>query len=273
MPCLMPVPIKDGNNQLVYVPCGKCPQCRSARASAWSFRLLQELKVSTSAHFLTLTYDTKHVPITRNGFMSLDKRHYQLFMKRLRKRNRNRLKYYCAGEYGETYMRPHYHVIMFNVDVKTIQDAWELGSVHYGKVEEASVGYTLKYISKPGRIPLHRNDDRVPEFGLMSKGLGISYLSDEMIAWHHADLETRMYCNIMDGKKIGMPRYFKNKLYTDEQRKTIAAYALAAQADKIVKRCQRLSPSEFADFMRNHKEAIKAEYARNAEKQLKPSKF
>jgi len=30
-----------------------------------------------------------------------------------------------------------------------------------------------------------------------------------------------MYCNLTDGKKIGMPRYFKQKIYTDEQRKAI----------------------------------------------------
>lgn len=39
-----------------------------------------------------------------------------------------------------------------------------------------------------------------------------------MIKWHHADPNNRMYCNIEGGKKIAMPRYFKQKLYDDEQR-------------------------------------------------------
>lgn len=44
-----------------------------------------------------------------------------------------------------------------------------------------------------------------------------------MIAWHQADQNTRMYCNIEGGKKIAMPRYYKNKIYTDEQRERIGA--------------------------------------------------
>lgn len=44
-----------------------------------------------------------------------------------------------------------------------------------------------------------------------------------MIAWHHKDQDNRMYCNIEDGKKIAMPRYYKNKIYTDEQRERIGA--------------------------------------------------
>lgn len=131
--------------------------------------------MSDSAQFITLTYDTKHVPITKNLFMSLRKRDVQLFMKRLRfmhgplKDGQKPIKYYVAGEYGGRTLRPHYHIILFNADLKHIQSAWDLGQVHYGTVTDASVGYTLKYISKPGRIPLHRNDDRVPEFALMSK--------------------------------------------------------------------------------------------------------
>lgn len=160
------------------VPCGKCPECTARRVSGWSFRLMQEEKNSISAHFITLTYDTNHVHITPNGFMGLKKRDLQLFFKRLRKAHAKdlafggkRIKYYACGEYGGRTLRPHYHVILFNAKCELIQGAWQLGSVHYGKVSGASVGYTLKYISKPSKIPMHRNDDRLKEFALMSKGL------------------------------------------------------------------------------------------------------
>lgn len=184
--CLTPKTLvnRDGD----VVPCGKCPNCRAKRVSNWSVRLMQELKDSTSAHFLTLTYDTNSVHITPNGFMDLSKRDVQLFFKRLRKAHAKnnafkgrRLKYYLCGEYGGRSFRPHYHIILFNAAIELIQPAWQLGMVHYGDergVNEASVGYTLKYISKPNRIPLHRNDDRTPEFSLMSKGL--AYLTSVM---------------------------------------------------------------------------------------------
>lgn len=195
--------------------------------------------------FLTLTYDTTHVPITRNGFMCLNKRDVQLFFKRLRKAETAKaksngltpsiLKYYAVGEYGGKGQRPHYHIILFNADITLIQGAWQLGSVHYGTVSGASVGYCLKYMMKPCRIPMHRNDDRIREFSLMSKGLGESYMTNAMLRWHHADPNNRMYINIQDGKKIPMPRYFKLKIYTEIERKVIAYNAMKRQIQEDLK--------------------------------------
>lgn len=172
--CLMPLDIiNKATGKLERVPCGKCANCRKRRVSAWSFRLLQEEKVSTSAHFITLTYDTATVPITRNGYMSLKKRDVQLFLKRLRKAHSGSassgIKYYGVGEYGGKTKRPHYHIILFNIDVELVQTAWKWGQIHYGNVCGASVGYTLKYMCKEKQIPMHCNDDRIPEFALMSK--------------------------------------------------------------------------------------------------------
>lgn len=112
--------------------------------------------------------------------MSLRKTDLQSFFKRLRKAHppidkddpTTQIKYYAAGEYGGKTNRPHYHIIIFNAKLELLQPAWDLGQIHYGQVSDASIGYTLKYISKPSRIPLHRNDDRQKEFALMSKNLG-----------------------------------------------------------------------------------------------------
>lgn len=174
--CMTPFGVRDKvTNNTIAVPCGKCPACTARRASAWSFRLMEEEKVSSSAHFITLTYDTAHVPLTPSGFMDLQKRDLQLFFKRLRKAQSKvdplrRIRYYACGEYGGRTRRPHYHAIVFNVDLELIQPAWDLGQVHYGQVTKASVGYCLKYMSKTKRIPEHARDDRQREFALMSKG-------------------------------------------------------------------------------------------------------
>lgn len=45
-----------------------------------------------------------------------------------------------------------------------------------------------------------------------------------MKKWHLNDLNNRMYINIGDGKKAAMPRYYKQKIYTDEQRSVISGY-------------------------------------------------
>lgn len=212
--------------ETIPVPCGKCPACVGARQSAWSFRLMQEERISTSAYFITLTYDTKHVPLTRHGFMSLTKRDPQLFMKRLRKQCDNKVKYYLVGEYGGKTVRPHYHAIIFNADITKIQESWQLGQVHYGTVTGASIGYCLKYMSKTKKIPLHGNDDRTSEFALMSKGLGKNYLSDNILEWHFSKLEERMYCTLRDGRKVTMPRYYKDKIFSDTNFETAEKAAI-----------------------------------------------
>lgn len=237
MSCRTPLTKRDKHtNKLVLVPCNKCANCRARKVSEWSFRLMQEEKHAYWAYFLTLTYNDKVLPYTRNGFRTVHKRDLQLFFKRLRKMQASKryckkagvpyveqpIKYYAVGEYGGRFKRPHYHVILFNASPELVERAWTAGHVHYGFVSGASVGYTMKYISKPSAVPIHRNDDRTPEFALMSKGLGECYLTQNMIRWHNSTsaLECR-YHVISNGVKIAMPRYYRDRLYSREDKKQI----------------------------------------------------
>jgi hypothetical protein len=219
--CITPFHVKDKfTGDYIPVPCSKCPPCKKRRTSSWSFRLVKEGERSQSALFVTLTYNTEVVPITKNGFMNLEKADVQKFMKRLRKLSNEKLKYYVCGEYGTKRMRPHYHLIIFNADKEKVEQAWTLdrrplGQIYIGDVNEASIGYTLKYMTKKGKIPMHYNDDRQKEFSLMSKGLGSNYLTEKMLKWHKDNTEERMYCNIKGNKKIAMPRYYKDKIYNE----------------------------------------------------------
>ena len=199
----------------VPVPCGRCPPCKIRRVNGWVFRLLEEEKRSSNAHFVTLTYDTTHVPISEHGFMTLQKRDFQLYMKRLRKLCPATLKYYAVGEYGSANNRPHYHAIIFNVhDSVLFHDAWMLGAVHIGKVSGDSIAYTMKYIDKQSTKKLHVRDDRNREFSLMSKGLGENYLTPETIDYHQQDI-SRLYLMRHGGHKIALPRYYRNKIYDE----------------------------------------------------------
>lgn len=241
--CITPFQVRDKiTNQWMALPCGKCPNCMKRRTSGWSFRLIKEGERSETALFVTLTYDTNYVPLTKNGFMTLNKRDIQTFMKRLRKESDRKLKYYVCGEYGSKRDRPHYHMIIFNADVEKIERAWShykaglgfvpIGSLYVGQVNEASIGYTLKYMQKPGKIPKHLNDDRQKEFSLMSKGLGQNYITNNMIKWHNNDLLNRMYVPMKDGKKIAMPRYYKDKIYTETQKLLINNHLKIVMTDE-----------------------------------------
>lgn len=217
-------------NEWQTFPCGKCPQCKARRISAWSFRLMQQLKVCEYAEWVTLTYDNQHVPISKNGFMTLRKKDIQDFFKRLRKLTNLKISYYAVGEYGTDNMRPHYHITVFNATKSNIIEAWAferckadrctasvkhpIGNVFFGDINPASIGYTLKYMSKQPKIPMHGRDDRERERSLMSKGLGLNYLTNDMVKWHKADLLNRMYVPIEAGKRIAMPRIYKDRLYT-----------------------------------------------------------
>jgi len=224
--CITPFHVKDKfTGDYIPVPCSKCPPCKKRRTSGWSFRLVKEGERSLSALFVTLTYNTEKVPITKNGFMNLDKADVQKFMKRLRKLSNQKLKYYVCGEYGTKRMRPHYHLIIFNADKEKVELAWTLdrrplGQIYIGDVNEASIGYTLKYMTKKGKIPIHQNDDRQKEFSLMSKGIGKNYVNDS--GTYHKNHQSFITVDI-GGIKGYLPRYYRDKIFTEEEKKEISA--------------------------------------------------
>lgn len=256
--CLFPIRLKKND---VVVPCGKCVECRKRYVSNWSFRLLQQEKASEDALFLTLTYNNETVPRTKRNYRTLDKRDIQCFFKRLRKSADRRspgkpIKYFTVGEYGSTSKRPHYHSILYNVEPEILTDGrgvklckwygydgrteinsqlWKKGHITIGLVTGASIGYCLKYLCKPKKVPLHSNDDRLKEFALMSKGLGLAYLENSKnLDWHFKDFENRMYVNVGDGKIGALPRYYRDKMYYEgEKRKLSDIGQLKADNDQL----------------------------------------
>lgn len=233
-PCVSPFYMIDQTTgEMIACPCQRCPACLKRRAAGWAFRLQQEEKNSDSSMFVTLTYDTRYIPITKQGTFTLDKRDIQLFIKRLRwntiqqakdsKRATLPIKYFAAGEYGSENFRPHYHIILFNCSHSEVLKSWKdieknqpLGNIHFGTVTPASIAYTLKYMLKSGR-KFSKKDLRKPEFQLMSKQLGIAYLNAKSQLWH-TNQNDRMYLTTEQNQKIAMPRYYKEKLYSKAQR-------------------------------------------------------
>lgn len=139
-------------------------------------------------------------------------------------------------------------------------DSWKLGHVHAGTVTLASIEYTLKYISKKGRIPMFHGDDRVPEFSLMSKKLGDNYLSEKMIRWHRSDMNERMYIN-RNGKKYTMPRYYKEKIYEDYERERIGLHF----KNKEVERKNELSYQQWKEEDEQRVRIVKEKTRKNDE--------
>ncbi|QGF19328.1 replication initiation protein [Antarctic microvirus CAA_003_V_9] len=218
--CVTPITITNKQAQgglnessTLAVPCGKCPQCLKKRSQEWIFRLSEQDKISTSSSFLTLTYETDTVPLSKNGFMTLEKRDLQLFFKKLRKIEPQKIKYYACGEYGTKRKRPHYHVILFNSisSQQTLEKLWNHGTCFIGTAQNGSIAYVTGYVMKPRIAKQHQRDDRSSEFALISKKLGLSYVSPATTTFHNALID-RNY--LTDGeKKQSMPRYYQNKIF------------------------------------------------------------
>lgn len=276
--------LKLGVNN-IPVPCGRCLNCKQRRVAQWSIRLMKEMEISTSAYFVTLTYDPLHVPLTENGFMTLCKnskqsealnkvgsqtdRSLQGFIKRLRYYEleykdlydrkikkvieRKNIKYYACGEYGSVRRRPHYHLIIFNLSsVESIRKAWAtadvrngitvdwipFGGYDIGEVNNNTIDYCLKYIFKDNWNRMHKNDDRVKEFSLMSKGLGINFITPEIESFYNKRLDLNYTIN-QKGHKVPMPRYFRDKMMTEETKEDsmgIIKRAVELERDKEEKR-------------------------------------
>ena len=248
--CLTPITLKrdykelstpDGSSGLTnIVPCGKCVKCLARRRNHWSFRLFHQMKTSTSAAFITLTYNEENLPISPNGIPTLNKRDLQLFFKRLRKYeqakgNREPIKYYAVGEYGSRYSRPHYHVIIFGVSRSTLlrsqtvmEGIWKAGVVDIAPCNIGTISYTTGYIMQGTWRPSSPIDDRVPHFSNMSKGLGQSYLTPNTISYHKQRLETGLHHP--NGFFISMPRYYADKIFTKAEKKLIRKKLIEANS-------------------------------------------
>lgn len=232
MNCLNPI---YKQQERVNVPCGRCLPCLKRRRGEWSFRLERELDNAFSASFLTLTYSSEEIPFTDTN-TSLLKEDLQDFIKKCRYRNETehqmdfkttiaqarasipQLRYYAVGEYGEKFSRPHYHIIIFNLTNKNtldIQDIWDKGQVHVGRVTSASIAYTTKYVITKDNT---NYSDRNPPFALMSRrpAIGSKYLMQNG-EWHKKNeiFQTRME----NGQLIPIPRYYKEKIFDKYQKK------------------------------------------------------
>lgn len=202
----------DSVKDPVQVPCGKCIPCLVNRRTDWCFRLREEHKVSKSSHFVTLTYDQKHLPSDQ----SLDKKHLQDYLKRLRKKDgTNRIRYFAVGEYGSKSLRPHYHILLFNARAEDARVVWRdsrgnpIGIVHIGHVTDASIAYCTKYMIQPEVMI----QGLQKPFSVMSRryGIGAFYLSDENIQWHRDD--DRNYLLFDGGMKGRLPRFYREKIW------------------------------------------------------------
>lgn len=145
----------------IKLPCGQCNGCRLERSRQWAVRCMHESQMHDKNCFLTLTYNNENLPPD----MSVNVRHFQLFMKKLRKKFGSGIRFFHCGEYGEKFARPHYHALIFGLDFEdrklhsvkngvplytseTLDSLWGMGYATIGDVTFESAAYVARYIMK-----------------------------------------------------------------------------------------------------------------------------
>lgn len=242
---------KYPKDKIIKLPCGQCVDCRLEYSRQWANRCMLELQYHDSSYFVTLTYDDAHVPKsyysdpeTGEAFesLTLQKRDFQLFMKRLRKKfSDQKIRFFMAGEYGDETKRPHYHAILFGLHLDDLQhykksqlgfsyfnspslsEVWSdndgnpIGHVVIAPVTWETCAYTARYVMKKlnGDLSQFYSDFNLqPEFTLMSRKPGIArqYYDD------HPDLYQYDKINLKTekgGRTFKPPRYY-DKLYSED---------------------------------------------------------
>lgn len=206
--------------------CGQCLPCRINRSRQWARRQMLESLTHDDNTFATLTYDDEHLPA--GG--SLVPRHLQLWLKRFRKEQVGKVRFYAVGEYGDKYARPHYHLSLFGVHWSQVVPrpsfsdneqhwgkcpSWPNGTAHVAPFNEVTAAYVCGYVVKKMTAPDDpRLRGRHPEFGRMSRNPGIGAPAIPIIAkaLENLPLEDVPSQIRIGGKTVSLSRYLLNRL-------------------------------------------------------------
>lgn len=207
----------------IQIGCGQCVECRLQHSRDWAVRCMNEKRLHRESSFLTLTYEDSQLPLAG----TLVKWHLQKFMKRLRHDTGDGLRFYACGEYGETYDRPHYHVLLFNYDFADkrlfdrtdreyelyvsprLDKLWGMGHTVIGSVDFESCAYVARYVTKkitgaPAEAHYYGRED---EFALRSMRPGIGH-------GYYMKYAHEMYAHdsiVVNGREIRPPRYYDER--------------------------------------------------------------
>ncbi len=244
MTCFSPIEIdrKTKSGQIIgrqKVPCGRCNGCRISKSKEWAIRCVHEAKTHTHNEFITLTYNDANLPPDHG----LDHLHFQKFIRSLRKKTKQKIRYYMCGEYGKAteknnfIARPHFHAILFGYqfpDKQThanrrghitytseyLSETWTKGFHEIGSVTFESAAYVARYIIKKQKtdsasLAIFDQDTgeitgyRKNEYTHMSlkPGIGAKYYEANIM-----DIFPNDFVMIKPGQKMEVPKYYKESL-------------------------------------------------------------
>lgn len=243
--------------------CGRCMPCRIQRRRIWEHRITLEASLRGDNCFSTLTYTDQTLVRSQSGLPTLEPKHLQNFLKRLRSSIApTRIRFYAVGEYGDETFRPHYHAALFGfptctrlglpiraggcrcVSCSMVRDAWTHGQIQLGTLEPASARYLAGYIEKKmTRSDDPRLADRHPEFSRMSlrPGIGADMMDEVASALMQFNLEDSAQGDVPSSLRHGKRTLPLGRYLTRRLRTRVGKEANAPQ-ETISLRAQELLP-------------------------------
>lgn len=230
--------VRPADPRVLYVPvgCGQCIECRRKKTREWQVRLLEDVKKQKNGHFVTLTFSddsyselAKDEKVNKLSGYELDngiaKLAIRRFLERWRKKHKKSIRHWLVTELGHKGTENiHLHGILWTDEsVAEIRKHWQYGMIWAGYdnqrtyVNQCTVNYMTKYINKIDFT--HKYYKAVI---LSSAGIGRAYM--ERTDWEkckYQDENTKEYYRTSTGHEMALPIYWRNKIYSDDEREKL----------------------------------------------------
>lgn len=212
----------------IAVPCGRCLECReSKRSQIYNRMLCEQIGHDETPLFFTLTYSDQFLP--KFGVSKMDVRlffnRFYTYLRRVGYKGSSP-RHIVFSEYSPEKLRPHYHGIIFGLDVKQLwprymdfvnwfEKTWSMGFINIKHFMPHGFKYCSKYILKEKYNPSGFN----PNFWFGSRqsgGIGSSALRNpDFISAVNLNLSTHRFKFKIHGElhTVTVPKYLIDKIY------------------------------------------------------------
>lgn len=255
------IPEKPKDERQLYIKgcsCGWCYECRNKNANQWRVRLKEEVKANEFKNmiFITFTFSEKaYSKLTEEVRGDIINQYgdikgeidNEVAAKAIRywsesirhKHGKQPRRWLITERGGNETERVHIHGIIFtDIDNDTILKSWTFGIADDGRstgrkgwVNEQTINYITKYVFK--------TDSKHIDFKgriFASAGIGKGYIQNELNRYRHRYQGEKTNTTYTDsqGYTCGLPKYYRDRLYTEEERRKLWTIQLDKNEDKII---------------------------------------
>lgn len=281
-------PVYDERIRYVPIGCKNCIECRKKKARDWQVRLSEHIKTHKNGKFITLTFSNESIEKITQEIRDRETKNkctepatdYNLdnaiatmatrkFNERYRKKTGKAINHWLITELGhQNTEHIHLHgIIWTNITWEEITKLWKYGWIYprndtekkMNYVNEKTINYIIKYVTKTDQD--HKYYQSII---LASPGIGNNYTKQEYGNWKNNKYKEKLTnetYRTRTGHKITLPIYYRNKIYSEQEREKLWIEKLNKEERWIL--------GNKIDISKNDKEyEIALKYAQKKNKQL-----